>query len=145
MEIIIYLGIFVGIIFWIRFFVEDADPKREPIQAGLKKLSDGQTETFEAIGKALKNSVDGYKYKRKFEAGEKISGDYIIPINLEEVQWEVHVKYRGGLNSFDIERLAGTGDNVDVWSGLTEGQKYSIIKQVQDYFHSMRIKAELIP
>ena len=144
MEIIIYLGIFIGVIFWIGFFVEGADPKKDPIRAGLKKLSDGQSETFEAIGNAVNNSINGYSYKKKFEAGEKISGNYIIKITLGEDQWEARIKYRGGLNSFDIEQLCVCGSNIDGWDKLTDRQKSSVISQAQDHFHNIRIKVGLI-
>lgn len=76
MEFLIFFGIFVGVIFWIGFFVQDADPKKDPIQSGLKKISDGQKETFEAIGKSITNTVEGHKYKKKFAKGELLSGTY---------------------------------------------------------------------
>jgi hypothetical protein len=65
MEFLIYLGIFIGIIFWIGFIFEDADPKKNPIGAGLKKISEGQSDTFEAIGKLVDNTVREHKYNKE--------------------------------------------------------------------------------
>jgi hypothetical protein len=143
MEFLIYFIAFVGIIFWIGLLVQDADPKEDPIQSGLKKISDGQSETFEAIGKSVTNTVEGYKYKKKFAKGELLTSKFILPVHISGKEWEAHINYRGGINSFDIDFIGPKESMVDSWEILTQIEKSSLHSQIQAHIYEIRKKAGL--
>ena len=144
MELLIYFIAFVGVIFFIGLFVQDADQKEDPIQSGLKKISDGQSETFEAVAKSITNTVEGYKYKKKFTKGELLSGKFILPVVISGKEWEAHINYRGGINSFDIDFIGPSESKVDAWEVLTQSEKSSLHSQIQAHIHEMRLSAGLI-
>jgi hypothetical protein len=143
MELLIYFIAFMGVIFWIGLFVQDADPKEDPIQSGLKKIADGQSETFGAIGKSVTNTVESYKYKKKFAKGELLTGKFILQVDISGKEWEAHINYRGGINSFDIDFVGPLESKVDSWEILTQSEKYSLHSQIQDHIYEMRLKAGL--
>jgi len=138
MEILIFVGIVIGVLFWIRPFVEDADPKKNPIQAGLKKMSEGMLETVGAVGKEATNSVAEYKYKRKFEKGNVLSGKYDLQIDMNQKKYKASITYFGGLNSFDIDLFTEIGSDVDVWDSLSDSDKYKLNSKITDYVRDLR-------
>lgn len=138
MEILFFIGAVVVAIFWIHLFVENADPKKNPIQTGLKKMSEGMFETFDAVGKGATNSLAEYKYKRKFEKGSILSGQYEIQIDMNEKIYNALIIYNGGSNWFDINLLAEKGKNIDLWDTLSDHDKYKINSKIRDHVRELR-------
>jgi hypothetical protein len=138
MEILIFVGLVIGVLFWIRPFVENADPKKNPIQAGLKKMSEGMLETVDAVGKETTNSVAEYKYERKFEKGNVLSGRYDIQIDMNQKNYKASINYFGGPNSFDIDLFTELGSDVDVWDGLSDSEKNKLNSKIRDYVRALR-------
>lgn len=143
MEILFFIGTVIGVLFWIGPLVENADPKKNPIQAGLKKMSEGMLETVDAVGKGTTNSVAEYKYKRKFEKGNVLSGQYEIQVEMNQKRYRTLINYFGGPNRFDIDLFAEIGSDVDVWDKLSDDEKYRLNSKIKDYVRDLRISVGL--
>jgi hypothetical protein len=140
MEILIFfIGAVVGVLFWIGPFVENADPKKNPVRAGLKKMSEGMIETVEAVGKGTTNSLAEYKYKLKFEKGEKLTGNYNFLVRLpNHKSYEVLINYSGGINRFDIENCVEKGEYTDILDSLTDSEKHQLNQEIRTQIRNIR-------
>ena len=139
MEILFFIGSLIGILFWIRPFVERADPKKNPIQTGIKKMSDGFFEAASAVGKETNDSISNYKYKKKFEKGDQLTGNYNFLLTLQNhMSYEILINYSGGTNHFDIESCVEKGECIDIWETLSDGEKHQLNQEIRTQIRNIR-------